>query len=202
LLVISLAQTKLTWYNAPVIPFLSLIVASSIVDVKDFLFERFDAKRPSLRFTSITITTMTCIGVAILSLNLIHQASELTIPGLQLDQISKEMSELQLDQIFKEMRVLSPQAERYFFVVEDERIGDMGSTYNPQILFYSYAAQLKGYSLKASSMKRMWSEGDTLVSCKIDVSQSLRQRFRVQKLHSNPLCSLYVISQTNLQKTL
>jgi 4-amino-4-deoxy-L-arabinose transferase-like glycosyltransferase len=181
LMLISTAHTKISWYSAPVIPFLSLIVASGLVDTRDWLAERLFKNHAKLMLELILIA-IACIGVTV---HIFH---------INRKDRWVRSSEDPYALILKDMKQIIPHKKKYL-VLKDDRYADYDSpTYRPQVLFYLKSEQLQGYTLEISSMKRIWHVGDTLVSCNADILKAISKSYRVQKIHSARWCDLYIIN--------
>jgi 4-amino-4-deoxy-L-arabinose transferase-like glycosyltransferase len=180
LVVISLAQTKLTWYDAPAIPFLAIVVASGLVDMRDLLSERFSNKSVKRLVEPIFLITAFAF-IVVLAFHLIHK-----------DRQFGGSSEPPYALILQDMKRLAPNKDKHFVVLEDDQFADPQSpTYTPQLLFYASAAQLHGYTIEVSSMKQIWISANILISCNANVLQELSKLYRVKQLQSTSSCGIY-----------
>lgn len=163
ILIISFSETKLPWYDAPMYPLLSILVATSIYQLWQFIFDW--AKQSK----HIPLSAFAIYGILFLFLvpyiRIVTQFSNFKLSG-QDEQFAYLMKQIDKKQLTKDY---------YVFATGQA----------PQLSFYSgYYNQRKGYDIQVVNNANTFQNGDQVMLC-----QDSRKKIIDEKFEYTPMAS-------------
>lgn len=187
LLIISLAKTKLDWYDNPIYPIAALVIGVGISEIFNALNNYFSisALKRQLIF-ALTVISIFSIPYFNTTYNLVYKQEILSF-----DQHNPLiMYRDYFQEVFKDM----PELNNFTAV---------SNNYNAHLVFYSKLANIttKKYSILylveygRQNKNHKFSPPEVIVTCEAKVTQKLAQRYQLKLLHSKDFCSTFVIEK-------
>lgn len=187
LLIISLAKTKLEWYDNPIYPIAALVIGVGISEIFNWLNNYFsiNALKHQLIF-ALTVISIFSIPYFNTTYNLLYKQERLSFE--QYDPLIMYRDYFQ--EVFKDM----PQLNNFTAV---------SNNYNAHLVFYSKLANIttNKYSILYlveygdKNKNHKFSPPEVIVTCEAKITQKLAQRYQLKLLHSKDFCSTFIIEK-------
>jgi len=187
LLIISLAKTKLDWYDNPVYPIAALVIGVGISEIFNWLkiyFSINDLKHQLI--FALTVISLFSIPYFNNTYNIVYKQERLSFEPY--DPLIMYRDYFQ--EVFKDM----PQLNNFTAV---------SNNYNAHLVFYSKLANIttKKYSILYlveygdKNKNHKFSPPEVILTCEAKITQKLAERYQLKFLHSNDFCSTFVIEK-------
>ena len=169
LLLISLAQTKLYWYDLPLYPFLSILAAI-------FIFGIFEAFRKNVGIWAAYVSLLCLLTPAVLR---IYQAAY----------IPRETSDWEVGTHIK-TRYLRNMLRHPENILKERRYVVVNDSYHAHHLFYIYLLRDQGYSVVLEGLELV-RPGDIVLCDNAETAAFLRQHFEFELLQKDGVLEIY-----------
>ena len=187
LLIISLAKTKLDWYDNPLYPIAALVIGVGISEIFNWLkiyFSINDLKHQLI--FALTVISLFSIPYFNNTYNIVYKQERLSFEPY--DPLIMYRDYFQ--EVFKDM----PQLNNFTAV---------SNNYNAHLVFYSKLANIttKKYSILYlveygdKNKNHKFSPPEVILTCEAKITQKLAERYQLKFLHSNDFCSTFVIEK-------
>jgi 4-amino-4-deoxy-L-arabinose transferase-like glycosyltransferase len=187
LLIISLAKTKLDWYDNPLYPIAALVIGVGISEIFNWLkiyFSINDLKHQLI--FALTVISLFSIPYFNNTYNIVYKQERLSFE--QYDPLIRYRDYFQ--EVFKDM----PQLNTFTAV---------SNNYNAHLVFYSKLANIttNKYSILYlveygdKNKNHKFTPPEVIVTCEAKVTQKLAQRYQLKLLHSKDICSTFIIEK-------
>ena len=187
LLIISLAKTKLEWYDNPLYPIAALVIGVGISEIFNSLNNYFsiNALKQQLIF-ALTVISIFSIPYFNTTYNLVYKQEILSFGQPEPLIMYRDY----FQEVFKDM----PQLNNFTAV---------SNNYNAHLVFYSKLANIttKKYSILYvvgygyENKNHKFSPPEVIVTCEAKITQKLAQSYKLKLLHSKDFCSTFVIEK-------
>jgi 4-amino-4-deoxy-L-arabinose transferase-like glycosyltransferase len=179
LLVISFAQTKLPWYNAPFYPITSLIIGLGISDFLNFLIKISRIKKSYYRQLFCTIVIF-----------LIFSKPYYNLTYKKIVNNDGKIFWEQTQEIYRYKDYLNQLAQVKPKLTQYSIIQDKALT---PVKFYIKTYNLKGYLIKQKSTKNQLVDNEVAVTCISTIATQLKNKYNLKILHQDSPCYTFLV---------
>jgi len=187
--ILSLAKTKLPWYDAPIYPIASISIGLGIHQIHHLLYcHRHNWHHLNLHFkkgikispVSLSLILLLCVPCINVAYNHIYKNHGILYPWSHVNEPT-----LQYGGYFKELSLERP-------IIKDFAVPLKQDEYNAHLLFYAEAYNRKGYNihLEEYDLDRL-SQG-TIVTCDQKLHDEITHSKTFKQVHHNDYCSTFV----------
>ncbi|MFP5270918.1 MAG: ArnT family glycosyltransferase [Coleofasciculus sp.] len=181
LLIVSFAQTKLPWYDAPVYPLASMIVGIGLSEILNLTISELQIDYGFKRQLLIGILVSSIFVIPYLDTvyNKIYKHQ-----GIIYDWSQPDNPQLMYGDYFKKLNRTYPKLRNLSVVNND---------YNAHLLFYTKVYNLNSYSIQLKSSKDNIFDDEIVVTCDFKIKSYLEQEYNLKLLNASYPCYTFVV---------
>lgn len=181
LFIISIAQTKLPWYDAPIYPMASLLVGIGLVQaINAFSEERLFSPRNRIALTGLLLAALFIFPVVHTTYTKVYKRQRILYEWSSLSTPELKYGDY-LQTLFEER----PELTQLSVLQQTE--------YNAHLSFYAKVAALRNRSINPVMPGETFTAGDAVATCEAGAEQELMTSYTLKELHTHNSCSTFVI---------
>lgn len=180
LLIISSAQTKLPWYDAPLYPMMSLLIGLGVAEFLQSLANYYTISNKNLKVAFSALMIIVLFSLPYLDMLYLKIY---THQGMIYDWSKKNDPQLMYGSYFKQLQQEQPTLKKFYVANNDD--------YNAHLLFYTKKYNhFNNNEINVLPAKHSFMAGDIVVSCNPEVKQYLKHKYKykLNLLHTNGFC--------------
>ena len=177
-LVISSAQTKLPWYDAPLYPMMSLLIGLGVAEFLHSIANYHTINNKNLKVGFSVIMIFVLFSFPYLDMLYLKIYKD---QGIIYDWSKNNDPKMMYGWYFKQLEQEQPKQKNFYVANNDD--------YNAHLLFYTKKYNhFNNYEIKVVPTKHSFMEGDIVVSCNPEVKVYLEQKYNLKLIHTNGFC--------------